>query len=126
MDENIVTVFYDRLADAKNPASFLVGLYAQIFSLPFDAKLIPQVAKLVKLFGRKNVFLSIVDLAFVKQFNPKENCYPLLSYICKRRLSEYVDDAYNDRNPVVDVDKVFEKIDKQLRRKLRFRSPFDE
>ncbi len=125
MEENIGTEFYEILKDCTNPGVELVKFYGKLFSIkPNFRKVTPLIGKLVRLYGRKTVFLALTDMYFVRDIK-HENIFPLVKYLCKKRFEAdstyYADDS---------LQKMFGEYEKSVRKikkqKLEIRSPFDE
>jgi hypothetical protein len=77
--------------------------------------------KLVKLYGRKNVFLAICDVYDMDTVN-LNNPYPLLVYFLKKRL-----DADSMTLPIyLDVTNKEKEIEKARKRNWKIEDPFDE
>lgn len=124
MEENLAGSFHERLKTDTNPVSVLVSFYAELFSRPFDVKLIGPIARLVKLYGRDSVFYAILSIEGMEDLN-HSNIYPLLRYICNKKLEERKDGQSHEdlTSYVASVKKKTEKVSKQ---KIKIGNPFNE
>lgn len=84
--ENISEIYYKELKDTDRPAIVLAKFVWEVLSLkPVNTDIV-RMAKLVKLYGRQDVFSGILDLADVEDVG--SNYFPLLTYFIKKRLDK--------------------------------------
>jgi len=125
MEENLVEQYYDRLEQSKVASHALVPFYVSLFSLDMDLldnqKLHVQFNKLVKMYGKLNVFLSLLDMADMENIN-HDNIYRLVSYLCKRRL---MDKLKGNPNKVEDLSDLIERLESKRTRRTNLDEFFD-
>lgn len=84
--ENVVEFFYEKLKNSQEPNKVLMELFSEITGRSVGRSEIIMINKLLKLFGRFNLFFSIVDLSAVKSL--EGNLFGLLYTICNRRFEK--------------------------------------
>lgn len=123
--ENIAEVYLNKLQDEANPTALLVKFYSEIFTLPFNVQLIGPISRLVKTFGRDGVFYSILSIENMDKLD-HENIYPLLRYMCMKRL----EGKSKQSNEYEDLTKYVEAVEKKTEKvknlKLKVRDPFED
>lgn len=87
MTENILNNYYTKLLESPTPGTVLNSLYLDGFGLPYSTKSIPFFVKLVRLYGRKIVFMALVDMLSMQSVDPS-NFESLLVFFCKKRFEE--------------------------------------
>lgn len=124
MSENLAETYLTKLRSESNPVALLVKFYAELFTLPFDSKLIGPMSKLVKIYGREAVFFSILSIENMENLK-HDNIYPLLRFICTKRLEEKPQQVqYTDLSKY--VEEAENKAKKVANSNLKVRDPFDE
>lgn len=84
--ENISEIYFNELKITEKPAVTLAKFVWEVLSLKPVNTDIAKMSKLVKLYGRNDVFAGILDLADVDEVG--SNYYPLLVYFIKKRLEK--------------------------------------
>lgn len=86
IEEELAQYFYDKLLQPKaNPGLILSQFYATFYKLELDQKLIGQLGRLVKLYGRNMVFLALLDVFDIDEVK-HEHIIGLITYLVKDRL----------------------------------------
>jgi hypothetical protein len=87
--EEISKIYLDELRKASNPGVVLAKMYCELYTISDLGKFIKIFNRLLKLYGRENIFLSILDTYDVTDFK-SDNPYALLTYFMKKRLEDRV------------------------------------
>jgi hypothetical protein len=108
--ENVAELYYRKLSESKNVGVTLAQFYGSVFNQPVSKKEIIIFNRLVNIYGRFNVYFSILDMTSMTELN-LENPYPLLSHFAKKRLDQKFDT--NAIEPA-DLNRLANKLIKQL------------
>lgn len=84
--ENLVDIFYEKLADAKNPGTVLATFFSMLMNIEVTRNHIIMFNKFVKAYGKYSTFMSILDVFAVESVNLSASLYPLFSYFLKKRF----------------------------------------
>lgn len=114
--ENITNDYYKRLVLTKNPGYVLNEMYSEIFETQLTDTNTIMFSRLVKLYGRENVFFALLDITNIQGL-VHNNLYPLLSAICKR----YIVEIGTDYSPTLSA-----LSKKETKRKIKIGDPFGE
>lgn len=107
-------------AELKNVSGLLAGLYSKALDTPSSTALIRLFGKLVKMYGRKNVFLAILDVYDMPEVKGKEYPIGILTYFIRKRLD-------NESTPVVYlVNDMDTRLEKMRRGRLNLSNPLEE
>lgn len=82
--ENIADHYYKLLKDTTKPGVELANMYNAIFDIKLERKHYMMFNKLVRLYGRFNVFSAMLVIAGKDDVNHKESLIPLFTWICKK------------------------------------------
>jgi len=120
--ENVIGHYLSLLEEDTNPGLLLTKFYCEIFELPFSVTHIKMFNRLVKLYGRKTVFSSIVEISSNSDLN-HTNIVGLLTYVCKKQLEKR---EVVPPNSLVDL--VKQRLDKinGVKLPINIGSPFDD
>jgi hypothetical protein len=121
--EDLGNTYIQKVETADNPGAVLTKFYSELFDFPYDVRMIGQFNKLVKLYGRFTVFLSLMDMYDIQDLN-HQKIFSLITYLCKRRFNTENSNAVSNMQDEI---KEHEKRIKEAKKsKLEIRSPFDE
>ena len=84
--ENVAELYYERLKNTTNPGATLTKFMCELIDREINRSYVIQINRLIKIFGRFNVYFSIIDLSNVR--NLGEDIYPLLYTICRSRFEK--------------------------------------
>ena len=122
VDENLVSLYYEKLGGAKSPGAVLATFFSSLFGIQPTRTHIVMFQKLSKAYGRSAVFLSILDVYGMENVNLNKSLYPIFSYFLKKRFEH----SRVDRG--VDLNLEYEsRLSKLQEKELdTVRGPFDE
>ena len=84
--ENIAELYYERLNNTTSVGSVLTRFMCELIDREPSKSYVIQLNRLVKIFGRFNVYFSIIDMSNVRDLG--DNFYPLLYTICRNRFEK--------------------------------------
>ncbi len=88
MEEELAQRFYEKLTNKEsNPGVILTQLYCVFYEFEFNSKLIPQFARLVKIYGRNLVFMALLDLFNVDNVD-HAHIMGFITFLVKKRFEE--------------------------------------
>jgi hypothetical protein len=122
MAEGLADSYFEKLNSDTNPGATLAKFYSELFNLTYGVKTVVMFNRLVKLYGKTNVFFSILEIGDTADHT---NIYGLINYICKKRLEKSSSSTPVDllEDTVIASEK---KVKKALKTTLIIRNPFDE
>lgn len=122
--ENIANYYLEQLKNNVDPAITLAKFYWELFSKSPESKDIVMFKKLVRVYGRDDVYMSILDLTSVKDLN-LDSPYGIFNYICKSKVEKRLKGV---SEPDYTLEKRAEELKKELnkRKRIEIRSPFNE
>jgi hypothetical protein len=123
-DDGIINKYLPKLAEEGNAGATFVAMYCEIFSLPYNASLIPEFTRMQNVYGKKCLFNSIIKLVTVSDLN-HTNIKRLLYYFNNEYYSAK-SDIIRDDGLTKDIDVLSKAIDKAKKSKIVFRSPLDD
>jgi hypothetical protein len=85
MEQGLFELYREKLTLESNPGVILARFYCSLYDFNITQDQIKVFNKLLKEFGKENVFYSISDM-FTMQNVTHSNIYPLLKYMCKQRV----------------------------------------
>lgn len=88
--ENIIGIYYEELQETKTPGNVIARFFWEIFSKEPDKNDIIKFNKLIKLYGRDNVFSAVIDIATSETVD-LSRYYGLLLYILKQKLENKIE-----------------------------------
>ncbi len=100
-EEDIVDHYFNSLKDSKHPGFLLTKFYCELFGISLSQYLVPQMEKLVRLYGRENVFFSILEISSNDNLN-HDRIYNLLNFICKKRFEFSLNSTTKNLSTLVD------------------------
>ena len=107
MEENISESFYKSLEGSQKPVQTLVAFSCSVFDIKFEIiKLYAVMGKLIKLYGRYNVFFSILDAANF-DMDDAGKFYNVIAYYCKKHLEGLSEGFRNDLTNFANENKRF-------------------
>ena len=117
--ENIAELYYERLKTTTNVGATLAKFMCELIDREVNKSHVIQVNKLIRVFGRFNVYFSIIDLSNVRDLG--ENIYPLLYTICRSRFekSHTSDTVVQFRKLTKEINEIDKSIEKAKRTKVR-------
>lgn len=118
-DESIIEKYLSTLNSAEEIGKYLETFYSTLFKLVFSSDRVKVFYRLVRGYGRRNVFFAIVDIYnFTKEVN-HDSIYPLLVYICKKSL--LANTVTKDTPDLTEqLEDIMDRIEKQKKKKLNF------
>ena len=84
--ENRAELYYEKLKTTTNVGGTLAKFMCELIDREITKSYVMQVNRLIRIFGRFNVYFSIIDLSTVK--NLGDDFYPLLYTICRNRFEK--------------------------------------
>lgn len=81
--ENLADIYSKKLVDTTNVGLTLTKFMCELINKKPSRYYIIRINKLIKIFGRWDVYFAIIELANVKDL--KEDVYPILFAICRSR-----------------------------------------
>lgn len=124
--ENNAEHFYVKLISSDTPGAVLAAFYCSLYNITSTRSEIIVFNKLVKAFGRKEVFFSI--LAVAGSYPEIEgNPYPLFYKICTARFERSHEDSTLQSRTSLEpfINKLNEEIEKLKKEKLKIPKGFD-
>ena len=113
MEENLYEVYRNKLAEDDKPELTLAEMYRDLFNRPFADSDALMFKKLVRVYGRINIFNSLIDMYSVPDIN-FSSINRLITYFARKNAEE----SYIGINAVLDTKGLQEKIDKVTKRHL--------
>jgi hypothetical protein len=117
MEENLYEVYRNQLATEDKPELTLSNMYWEIFSRPHSDSDIRMFKKLVKVYGKVNLFNSLLDMYSMPDIK-FDNISGLITFFARKNAEE----SYSGNNKILDTKSLQEKIDKVSRRHLHIPS----
>lgn len=123
--ENSSELYYQKLENTTNPGAILAGMYCSLYNVEPTRSEIISMNRLIKVFGRFNVFFGILDMAGGYP-DKVDNMYTLLFAICKRKFEAAHAGAFV--NSYESLDRVIDKIQLEAEklRKKKIKIPSSE
>jgi hypothetical protein len=84
--ENISEIYWSRLSSTNNPGPVLARFLGELLRISIDKSHIIMMNRLLRIYDRFLILLSVMDLENVKELNKEQSLYPLLFTICRRRF----------------------------------------
>lgn len=114
--ENSSEIFFIKLKNSEKPGVTLASYYCTLFGLDVTRSEVIMCNKLVKAFGRQNVFYAIQDIG--NRSEPPEEPYAYLYEVCRRRFeASHIDSTYQARvsleSYISGLEKEIENVKKQ-------------
>jgi hypothetical protein len=107
--ENLSGFWKEQLESSLQPAEVLLKMSQSILNI--TGNYLVSFRKLVKIYGRNNVYYSILDCSDMNQIDGDP--YRILSYFCKKRL-----DTKSNPSGIIDIDEIEKKINKMTKGKI--------
>lgn len=128
--ENIADYYYDKLDDSDNVGKLLTQMIFKIFEVDSDKhyqKVIRSVNKAIKVFGKYNVYFSILAMSSM-EVSFDSSIYPLLSTIILRRLRSdgKASKLQLSHNFSLEINKIDKNIKKIKEEDLILENPFND
>lgn len=116
--ENLAELYSSKLRNSTNPGQTLSRFLGLILDIETNRSHIIAMNKLLKIFGRWNVFQAILDSGNMKD---KDNYYAYLYTVCKRKFEETnrgsLIQSYNSlTRTITEIDK---EVERTKKRKLK-------
>lgn len=125
MAENIAEFYADQLNIQNNHGVVLAKFFCELFEIPLEVEKIKTFNKLLKIYSKELVYFSIIDCFDIENVRLK-NIYPLISYLCKKRLENKLSKSPNAINLTEQSDALSKKVEKSRHKKLKIKNPFEE
>lgn len=123
--ENLSEIYLNKLKEDQDPGLTLTKFYWALFNLDANVKDIPLFRKLVRIYGRDSVFMSLVEAGSMKNIT-LDSIYGLLRYLCNERVAQKLEAIPNNsENLSKRVEELILSMEKK-KRKLKIPDPFDE
>jgi len=111
MSENLFEIYRTELLDSKDPGKTLRKLYWELLEVSPNRSDIIMINKLIKVYGRWNVFYAVVEIYGMKNPVLEKNTYGLFKTIIDKKLRD-------ERNPMtasdIDLTSLSKKRKKQI------------
>jgi hypothetical protein len=121
--EGLATQYKKLMEESNTPGYFITMFYSLAFNITTDQKTIARFSNLVKLYGREVVFYSVLDLLDMENLDHTD-IFRLVSYFCKKRISQNLPNRYTDLSKELVKLKVIET---KIREKpLKIKNPFED
>lgn len=121
--EGIIFQYKKLVEEATNPGYIITMFYSALFNITTDNSTIGMFSKLVKVYGREVVFYAVLDMTDMENLD-HSSIIRLLSYFCKKRISQDPQSKYTDLSKELDRLKVIET--KVREKPLKIKDPFRE
>lgn len=125
MAENIAEFYAEQLEIQKNHGVVLAKFFSELFSIPLSVDNIKVFNRLLKLYSKELIYFSIIDCYDIDNVR-LNNIYPLLSYLCKKRLENKLAKSPHIINLTSQSDELLNKVEKSKKKHLRIANPFEE
>lgn len=109
--EGVINDYYKELFSTGNPVGFFSSMLRDLLSVNISSKEFPMLAKLIKLYGRKPLFHSIVEIAESTDLEVNKFPYGLLIYLCKRNIGLTEEANYANHPLLTDF---ISRVDKEI------------
>lgn len=106
-NENLFDNFWERIETSSSPGKDLAKMYWELLLVSPNLNDIIMFNKFVKIYGRKRVFDSIIDITFVDNLDTK-NIFGLIRYFIEKKLDK-------NSSEIVDLAEIVSEIKKQLK-----------
>lgn len=110
--EKIVDTYWEILQKTESPDRKLAQFYGVVFDVRPTESLRMILGRFVKIYGREEVFATILKIAGMEKFNPKGNITGLLTHILARNALR--SDAGLRYSP--DLSEKVKEIDEQVKK----------
>lgn len=107
-------------AELKDVPSLFAKLYSWALDTSSSITLIKSFAKLVKMYGRENVFHAILDVYDMEEVQHKEKPHGILTYFIRKRLNT------SPSSTVYLIDNMDTRLEKMSRGRLNLKNPLEE
>lgn len=118
MEENLAGIYKEKLDKEANKGAILASFYWSAMDLEYNPKDIIMFNKLLKMYGRDAVFISILEIYDMPDVD-LTNIYGLLAFFCKKYFS-----SRNKPNEFIDINKLSKSIEKAKSRRKTFIKEF--
>lgn len=123
MDTEGIAEIYLKALDTEGETDaglLLAKMYCEILGKNLTTNIIVTFRKLNKIYGRKLVFYSILDLPFFENLDTS-NIIMLMHYLCKKKLEK--EESKTNLSPI-DTKRLQEESEKIRKTRPKLRSPF--
>ena len=107
--ENLADFWKEQLFTSEKPAETLQQMYKSLVTS--EGNYIVTFRKLVKIYGRKSVYFSILDCADMNQVDGDP--LRIISYFAKKRL-----DTKSNPSDIISIEEIEKKINKLTKGKI--------
>jgi hypothetical protein len=123
-DQEGLALQYKKLMEESSTPGYIITIfYSLLFNITTDQKTIAMISNLVKIYGREVVFYSVLDMVEMENLD-HSSIVRLLSYFCKKRLSQDKESKYTDLSKELNK---LKDIEIKLRAKpVKIKDPFEE
>lgn len=111
MVEGIAEHYWGLLVNSEVPSRVLTQFFSAVFDITPSKEVYGIMGKLVRLYGRRQVFMAILELTKVKNFNPKESFYGLLNHILMQKLKKEDDSGFQSKDLQSDIERITREIE---------------
>jgi len=121
-EESLAAIYMGKLETEPNAALVLTQFLFALHDREINAYFIGRIGRMARLSGKKTVFYSICETAFVEDFDLSDpNKIGLLIWFCQRKLEKKAEASD------VNLKDLLKKKKKEIpKRKLKLRSPFND
>lgn len=127
--ENLAEYYYNKLVNTKTPGKELALFISSFFQdANYSIALLKQMNRLIKAYGRFDVYWAILSMAEVHNVDFTNSIYPLLSTIIlnKRKRTYKVGGTLESKDRTRDVTLIRKQILKFSNRDISMEYPFDD
>ncbi len=124
MVENLSDKYWNQLHKSQEPMRVLHSFYMELFDKEFSRKDVALFNKLLRIYGREEIFYTILDIHDMKKPN-LYSPYNLFAAIIKNRLKKKrgVDSLLSSKDLTADLRKKSKAIEEQKRIKDTLKIP---
>ena len=130
MSENLVNYYYNELSNTTSPAKVLKKMIKDFLDVPetvSEKTLTADINKLVRIYGRFDVYWAIIKLTSRNNINWDVPIYPYIGAVINDMLR--VQQRYNENYSIPDatreVNRNIRKINKYKDREVDWENPLD-
>lgn len=126
--ENVAEFYAKELYTIEKPAVHLAKFLSEVAGKPLSRDSIVMMGRLVNIYGRKFVYLSILDVGdMYSRLDTEKNLFGLLSYFCKKRLESSLEGYKKEVDLTNKIKEINESIEKQKAKLPKVKTnPFGE
>jgi hypothetical protein len=121
--EGLAEIYIKKLESEKNPGGILARFFSELFEVSVDRGDYILFNKLVKAYGKDEVFKAVLNVYDMGSLDLSRGYYPILAYFCKKSLDDK--NTIVDRK-LIDTNIISSKLEKIKRERWTYKNPFEE